>query len=186
MPAAAAAKPKIRLAAILTADDPRRSSASSRTVAVVQELKVVSPPASPVASPACHSEPSPMPAVSPCAAPIMKHPATFTSSVAQGQCSGAAPAPRPAARTVRLELWWANQLSTPNRSRAPAIPKTPTRTTAITGGSRQAGQQVSRPASPGPRPPGPAPATTPDTQPTLRAVRPAPAGPRRRPRQRTW
>ena len=37
---------------------PSRPSLTSRTVAVVQELKVVSPPARPVASAACHSRPS--------------------------------------------------------------------------------------------------------------------------------
>ena len=48
-PSAAAARPVTRLAATLRAAARYRVSLTSRTVAVVQELKVVRPPASPVA-----------------------------------------------------------------------------------------------------------------------------------------
>jgi hypothetical protein len=95
------------LAATFNTAEPNRASLSKRTVAVVHELKVVSPPASPVASAVCHSAASPSRTVMAWVAPIMKHPPAFTSSVAQGQCSLAL-APEPpeeptTGRAVRMD-----------------------------------------------------------------------------------
>ena len=57
-------------------------------MAVVQELKVVRPPAKPVATAVCHSGARPSLPVMPMDSPMMRHPVTLTTSVAQGQCRG--------------------------------------------------------------------------------------------------
>ena len=85
-PAAAAQKPRTRLPVIFSAAAMNRASLSRRTVAVVHELKVVRPPARPVAKAVCQSAVSPSCAAAPCDSPMMKHPTTFTTKVAHGQC----------------------------------------------------------------------------------------------------
>ncbi len=73
MPRAAARNPQARLAPTFRAAAPNRDSLRSRTVAVVQELKVVSPPARPVATAVCHSGARPSLPVVPMDSPMIRH-----------------------------------------------------------------------------------------------------------------
>ena len=73
---------------MFSAAAPDRDSLRSRTVAVVQELNVVRPPARPVATAVCHSGARPSLPVMPMDRPMIRHPVTLTVSVAHGQCRG--------------------------------------------------------------------------------------------------